>query len=395
MPTRSPRSRPSGRPQRIAGDDPQAGGRGDVPATGAAPRRRPGPLATLGTLAIAVAAGALFAWLRSPLPWMIGPLVVCAAVNIATGRLHSPRTLRKAGQCVIGITLGLYFSADVMAQLARLSGWIVVGVAWAIVLGYGLARLMQRLTGSNWPTGFFSAAIGGAAEMVILAEREGGKGASVAAAHSVRIMIVVVTIPFLYRALDLHGADPYQPVGDGVHVGGLAALTALAAAGAALLARFSSANAWTIGPLLVAGLLTASGTHWSAVPPWMSVAGQLAIGMALGTRFTPDFLHGALRAVIASAIVTFVAIAACAAFGALLGWAAGIPAATMILATAPGGIAEMSLTARNLELGVPVVTAFQVARMAIVVLTIGAVYRLTGRGSAPAAGRGPGRGDER
>jgi uncharacterized protein len=37
----------------------------------------------------------------------------------------------------------------------------------------------------------------------------------------------------------------------------------------------------------------------------------------------------------------------------------------------------MSLTARNLELGVPIVTAFHVARLAVVVLTIGAVYRLT------------------
>jgi uncharacterized membrane protein AbrB (regulator of aidB expression) len=47
----------------------------------------------------------------------------------------------------------------------------------------------------------------------------------------------------------------------------------------------------------------------------------------------------------------------------------------MILATSPGGIAEMSLSARVLHLGVPVVTAFHVMRMVVVVLAIGPLYR--------------------
>lgn len=52
---------------------------------------------------------------------------------------------------------------------------------------------------------------------------------------------------------------------------------------------------------------------------------------------------------------------------------------TAILATSPGGIAEMSLTARNLHLGVPIVTAFHVSRMVAVVLLIGPLYRLSMR----------------
>jgi uncharacterized membrane protein AbrB (regulator of aidB expression) len=51
----------------------------------------------------------------------------------------------------------------------------------------------------------------------------------------------------------------------------------------------------------------------------------------------------------------------------------------MVLATSPGGIAEMALTARVLHLGVPVVTAFHVARMVAVVLGIGPLYRAWAR----------------
>ena len=47
----------------------------------------------------------------------------------------------------------------------------------------------------------------------------------------------------------------------------------------------------------------------------------------------------------------------------------------MILAASPGGIAEMSITAKVLQLGVPVVTAFQVCRLVAVLLLVGPMYR--------------------
>jgi len=44
------------------------------------------------------------------------------------------------------------------------------------------------------------------------------------------------------------------------------------------------------------------------------------------------------------------------------------------LGFAPGGIAEMAITAKVLQLGVPLVTAFQVSRMVMVVLTTGPLF---------------------
>jgi uncharacterized membrane protein AbrB (regulator of aidB expression) len=41
---------------------------------------------------------------------------------------------------------------------------------------------------------------------------------------------------------------------------------------------------------------------------------------------------------------------------------------TLLLGTSPGGITEMSITAKVLQLGVPVVTAFQVCRLVAVLL---------------------------
>jgi uncharacterized membrane protein AbrB (regulator of aidB expression) len=70
-----------------------------------------------------------------------------------------------------------------------------------------------------------------------------------------------------------------------------------------------------------------------------------------------------------------------AGFALALAHLAGLHWATAVLATSPGGIAEMALTARVLNLGVPVVTAFHVTRMVVVVLAIGPVYRMLARKS--------------
>lgn len=61
--------------------------------------------------------------------------------------------------------------------------------------------------------------------------------------------------------------------------------------------------------------------------------------------------------------------------------------ATTTLAMAPGGMAEMSITARVLQLGVPVVTAFRVMRMVLLVSTTGLLFWLATTWRAKRAAR--------
>lgn len=56
-----------------------------------------------------------------------------------------------------------------------------------------------------------------------------------------------------------------------------------------------------------------------------------------------------------------------------------IPYPTLALGVSPGGIAEMAITARVLQLGVPMVTSFQVARMVFVLVLTGPLYQSAAR----------------
>ena len=110
----------------------------------------------------------------------------------------------------------------------------------------------------------------------------------------------------------------------------------------------------------------------SALPGWAVNGGQLLIGCSLGSRFSREFFRAAPRFIGAAALSTLLSILLGLLLSLLLAHLSGVPLATLVLATAPGGVAEMCITAKVLQLGVPLVTAAHVLR--VVVLTLGAQF---------------------
>jgi membrane AbrB-like protein len=230
-------------------------------------------------------------------------------------------------------------------------------------------------------TTWFAAAIGGASEMAVMAERAGARVDRVAAAHSLRVLIVVVSVPFAMQWSGAQGADPVLPAAQAVDAGGLLALLALTLAGVAVMHRLRLPNPFVLGALAVTAALTLSGTELSALPRWATNAAQLFIGVSLGARFTPAFARAAPRWLAAVAVGTAGMLGLSVGFAWALAAAIGLHPATAVLATSPGGIAEMAITAKVLQLGVPTVTAFHVVRYVAVLLLTGPLLRLSGRAS--------------
>jgi membrane AbrB-like protein len=331
------------------------------------------------TLALAFVAALACARLHVPLPWIIGPMLATGIAAVLGAPVETAAPLRNAGQWAIGTALGLYFTPDVMRAVATLAPALLAGIAWALLLGYAFFRLLAMVSDAredrDRATAFFAAAIGGASEMAVLGERHGGHVDRIAAAHSLRVLIVVVAIPFGFQFAGLRGLDPVAPGPAQVHAGGLALLTALTLAGALAFARLRLPNAWVLGPLTVALALTAGGQEWSALPLPVTNAGQLFIGVALGSRFTPGFARAAPRWLAAVGLGTLAMIGASALFAWLVARFAGLHWATVLLGTSPGGIAEMCITAKVMQMGAPVVTAFHVTRYIAVLLLTAPLYR--------------------
>jgi uncharacterized membrane protein AbrB (regulator of aidB expression) len=78
----------------------------------------------------------------------------------------------------------------------------------------------------------------------------------------------------------------------------------------------------------------------------------------------------------AVALGTLAMIGVSAAFATGVAALAGLHPATVALGTTPGGIAEMCITAKVLQLGVPTVTVFHVVRYVAVLLLTAPMLRL-------------------
>lgn len=321
----------------------------------------------------------LFDWAELPLPWLLGPLIFVAAARMSGLTMRCPVPLRASGQWVIGVALGLYFTPSVLAQMHALWWAIGLGLIWAWVISLSFGWLLRRFGGLDPVTAFFSGAVGGASEMAIQAERQKARVEMVAAVHSLRVLIVVVSLPFAYRWLGLHGVDASELSVLNVDYSGLIALTLMTVLGGVILHRLNTPNAWMLGPLLVTVLLTANRVELSGLPAWIIQAGQVFIGMALGSRFRQESMRQLRSMTVLVIVGSFGLIALSVGFAWLLALGTGLPVATMVLATSPGGIAEMSLTAKILQLGVPVVTVFHVTRLAFMVMTVGTVYQWLAR----------------
>jgi uncharacterized protein len=328
----------------------------------------------LTALALGVAAALAFERLHIPIPWMIGPLVAIGFVNLMGGHLEPIPFGRQSGQLFIGTGVGLYFTPSVLTALVAQS-WVIVlgGVLIMAVAAIG-GRLLARASGIDKTTCFFATVPGGAAEMAVLAARYGGVVPAVAIAQAIRVAMLVLILPaaVTYSGIAAGAREPifvipFAPAP-------FALLMAITICGAVLFQTIRLQNPWTMGPLMVSAALAVLEIQLSGVPREISNFAQLMLGSALGARFEREFfLRYRLFIPIALINGTYVIVASAAVAGVVV-WLSDIPLATALTGCGPGGIAEMTITAKALGLAVATVTAFQLVR--IVLANFGASFVL-------------------
>jgi membrane AbrB-like protein len=337
------------------------------------------------------AGGAIFAALHLPLPWLIGALVAVAAARLSGLPAEASRHARNYCFVVVGVALGLYFTPATAALMLANLPLLVTAAGSTLAVGGTLAWLLARLGRVDMATAWFASIPGGAADMAMLAEAYGGHGAPVAVAQLLRVCGVVILMPNIMAALGMHGDHPAIATALPFWLPGFLGLYVLGLAGALLLNRLGLKAGWMLGPLAVSAVLTACGVTLSGVPGWMSAVAQVALGAQLGAAFDRGMLARVRRFTPAALLHVALLMLGCAAVAAGLSFLTGRPLGAMLLGTAPGGVAEMSLTAKTLGLEVALVVTLQVFRIFLVALLTPPVFRLlhrrggTPRG-VPAAG---------
>ncbi len=327
-------------------------------------------------LLVCIAGGALCAALRTPLPWMMGSMLAMAIAQMSGAGLEPLPGGRDAGMTVIGVSLGLYFTAPIVHEVSTYWPWFLALGVLAVGFGTVSALVLARLSGVDRATAYFGSMPGGASEMAMMGEAYGAKPDRVAFAHSVRMLFVVTVFPIGITLAGFSATDDYRPVVVPFRPEGLAILVAVAAVAGTIARRLGAPTAYMMGSLIVTIGLTVSGITLSSVPTPFTNAAQVLLGCTLGSRFERTFLKTAPRFAAALLPSILLMLSLAALVGATIAWGSGAYLGSGLLAAAPGGIAEMSITAKVLRIGVAFVTAAHVVRYLVVVLLTIPVFRL-------------------
>ncbi len=324
------------------------------------------PASGIAVCLVAALGGWAAALLGMPLAWVLAPMAVTAAAAFSGIGILEMQPGRKIGQLIVGSAIGLTMTPAAIRMLIEWFSVMILGALVAIMLTGLLASPFARLARVNLATGFFALTPGGLSEMARMGEQEGAISEFVTVAQALRVAILVSLLPVLL----LHFAAVGKSV-TGIEPPVLPAsafLCVLAVSGLAvfLVKLMRANNPWMIGGLLGAGLLAGFDLVQGRAPHLPFIAGQYMIGITIGARFKRRNLIGAGRMLIIAPlfILLMSGLLACYALG--MHQLTGLPVATAILAASPGGMAEMALTAKILQLNVVLVTAFHFVRSFIV-----------------------------
>ncbi len=336
-----------------------------------------GYLCRLGLcLAIGTAGGVLFYWLNTPLPWMIGPIVFSGLATFLRLPVIGSRIGRIGGMLVLGTALGLYFTPEAARMVLSYLPIIVAASTTTLIVGGAASFLLARTAGIDRVTAFFCSVPGGVAEMSMVGERFGGKPLPIAVTQLLRVVTVTIVIPSALTFGGVGGGTMAAPLTLPFSGTGLIATLGFSLAFSALMRALRFRNAWLLGPMAAGCILGLSEANLSSIPPWLSAAGQILVGTQIGSQFERNLLASMQRFIPAAMLNLFVLMAGCAAVGLLVAWSTGMSPASMILATSPGGVTEMCVTAKVLHLDVPMIVAFHLVRIFLVILSSPYVFRL-------------------
>lgn len=324
------------------------------------------------TMIAAVLGGGLFYLLQLPLPWILGPTIsglVCQMLRIS---VCWPMSLRNIGLVVLGAMMGIWFTADTLRQITlHLPGMMLI-TGTSLLFGFIIAYITAHQTGISLSSGLLGSTPGGFSQMVTLCDEfEDSDFAAVSVLQSIRLLSTIFLVPFIV----VHGVAGevagFLPIAEQTMMAldtrtAIYVLTALAGAGAAW--RVGLPTPFLLGPVLSIATLSVWGFDVPRTPPTLSAMAQICMGAYMGANIDCNSLRGQQKFVLYAVLGGLLMVASSLLSAWILTLLYPIDLATAFLSAAPGGTAEMAITAALIHADVSIVSGYQFFRMLFILL---------------------------
>ncbi len=338
-----------------------------------AERLRPDRLRALVLgLALGAAGGAVANYFDVPLAWMLGALFVTMFARVAGAPIDVPIWVRANFLILIGLFLGESFEGVRVAEFLQWPISIAGAILYLPVATACAFVFYHYIAGEQRMTALCSSIPGGLIAVVVVSGSLGADEKQVALAQSLRIAIVVCMAPVVAFGL-LGYASPSEATFEKHALIGLTDLGILVAAAFAVMWAMQKLKIpipFMVGPLLASAVLRIAGVIEGVLPHQLVEVALVVTGSSIGTRFHGVGPMKLLRFGVLTLGGTSVLMAVSALFALAVSAITGQAFLTVLLAYAPGGVAEMSLIALAIDANPGFVAIHHVARIVFVLLAV-------------------------
>lgn len=324
---------------------------------------------------IAFSGGFLFDQLEIFLPWLLGPMFAFILAKRLIKNLYWPNTLRNIGLVILGIQIGSSFTKEALGNMLR--NLPIMTTTTFLVIGFTIfsAFLIHRFTDLSFSTSVIGSFPGGLSQMVVLSEEiEDANQAVVAFMQTFRVILVITAVPWLViHLLSSQEVRPFiekQFVNDGLQ-GSYTLLHWIILLLLIFVLIFIGLKVkipipFLLGPVLATICLNIANAPHLAIHDTVLNSSQVFIGAHLGIKMNVDRNVFHPKLVMITFLSTIALIGFCLILAHLLHVFIGYSFNEIFLSIAPGGIAEMAITAMAVNADVSFVTSFHLFRILVI-----------------------------
>lgn len=140
---------------------------------------------------------------KSPLPAgaLLGAMIAVGVFNLITGLGYMPGKSTLIVQVLLGSIIGLSFTKDNLQLLSKYLLPSLTIVLALLFLSIILGMLLYRFTGMDLATSLFATSPGALSSMSLLAEAFGAESHVVVLFHTLRLVLVILIMPFVIKIL--------------------------------------------------------------------------------------------------------------------------------------------------------------------------------------------------
>ncbi|MDR1744218.1 MAG: AbrB family transcriptional regulator [Planctomycetota bacterium] len=334
------------------------------------------------TFAVGSAGFFVFARCGAPNPALLGSMFATGILNL-TG--HYPAFpawfISLAANLLIGMMVGRQIDRNILQRIRALARPVFVQTAGILALSVACGYTLHLMGGGKIDllTAFISASAGGITEMAVFGLAMNADVPVVVLVQVFRVVVALSLIPYIAVVCDKFGqragsgrAKQERPKLPLFARFEYVPLTLFAVAGSALGAWLNIPSGGFLGAVVASGAFAVSINKVYKFNAGLRSAAQIALGLIMGQRMTPEIAIQLWHMLLPAVTVTVVMLIGCVLLALLLHKTTGWDLTTCLLCTAPAGLSQITVYAEEIGVDSFVATVFHTVR----IISIVALYPL-------------------